>query len=310
MHILSASLEHVDGLAQAHVRAWQVAYADILAADFLQAMSVAQRAQRWRDILAEHPCRTLVAVDGQQVLGFVNHGPCRDQGAPPDRGEIMALYVHPEVWGRGAGRALLSRAVQDLRAGGFAEITLWVLAQNDAALRFYGRCGFGPVPGSDQTFELGGRQVQEVQMRLPQGAAVQAASARSRTAACHCGQLRIRVQGEPAMVGVCHCLACQQRTGSVFAALASFGSPYTVEGAATEYLRAGDQGALFRFRFCPVCGSTVFHTEEGVDGGVGVAVGAFADPDFPPPQVSVYECRRHGWVQLPGGIHRFNTDPV
>ena len=131
-----------------------------------------------------------------------------------------------------------------------------------------------------------------------------------RTAACCCGQLRIEVQGEPQGVGVCHCLACQRRTGSVFAALARFAPPYVVHGAATEYVRVGDQGASFRFRFCPRCGTTVFHTEDGDQrGGVSVAVGAFAEPGFPPPRASVYECRRHAWVQLPDGIRRFDKDP-
>lgn len=130
-----------------------------------------------------------------------------------------------------------------------------------------------------------------------------------RTAACSCGQLRIQVEGEPRGVGVCHCLACQQRTGSVFAALAGFSAPYQVFGNATEYVRTGDQGAQFRFRFCPICGTTVFHTEDGQKGSVSVAVGAFADPSFPAPQVSVYDCRRHPSVQLPPGTIAFDKDP-
>ena len=132
----------------------------------------------------------------------------------------------------------------------------------------------------------------------------------SRTASCCCGQLRIEVQGEPRGVGVCHCLACQQRTGSVFAALASFAVPYKVTGKATEYVRTGDQGARFRFRFCPVCGTSLFHTEEGYDGSVSVAVGAFADPEFPAPTASVYDCRRHPWVRLPPGTVAFDKDPA
>jgi len=120
--------------------------------------------------------------------------------------------------------------------------------------------------------------------------------------------LRIEVEGEP-RVGVCHCLACQRRTGSVFAALARFRAPFRVFGAATEYARVGDQGARFIFRFCPVCGTTVFHTEEGVVDSVSVAVGAFADPAFRAPQVSVYDSRRHPWVQLPPGTVRFERDP-
>ncbi|MCA1405369.1 GFA family protein [Ensifer sp. IC3342] len=134
---------------------------------------------------------------------------------------------------------------------------------------------------------------------------------RSRTASCACGQLRIDVQGEPLGVGVCHCFACQRRTGSVFAALAAFAAPYKVTGTATEYVRTGDQGARFRFRFCPVCRTNLFHTEEGYEeSSVAVAVGAFADPAFPPPEDSVYDCRRHSWVQLPPGIRTYEKDPT
>jgi hypothetical protein len=135
------------------------------------------------------------------------------------------------------------------------------------------------------------------------------ARVRTRTATCSCGQLSIEVRGEPLGVGVCHCLACQRRTGSVFAALAAFAVPYTVTGTATEHVRAGDQGARFCFRFCPICGSTVFHTEQGNERSVAVAVGALADPTFPAPQDSVYDCRRHAWVQLPDGVTRHDKDP-
>jgi len=131
-----------------------------------------------------------------------------------------------------------------------------------------------------------------------------------RKASCCCGQLSIEVASEPRSIGVCHCLACQRRTGSVFAALASFIPPYAVTGDAAEYIRVGDQGARFRFRFCPVCGSNLFHTEEGFeDRSVSVAVGCFADPAFPPPRAAVYDCRRHGWVQLPADLKVYATDP-
>ena len=131
----------------------------------------------------------------------------------------------------------------------------------------------------------------------------------TRSAACVCGQLSIEVQGEPRAVGLCHCLACQRRTGSVFAAQAGFSEPYEVKGRASDYVRVGDQGAAFRFRFCPVCGTNLFHTEEGVPGRVAVAVGAFADPAFPPPRASVYDSRRHPWVTLPPGVTAFARDP-
>ena len=131
----------------------------------------------------------------------------------------------------------------------------------------------------------------------------------TRTASCSCGQLRVQVEGEP-RVGICHCLACQKRTGSVFATLARFSAPFAVFGIATEYLRVGEQGARFTFRFCPVCGTTVFHTEEGDEQSVSIAVGAFADLTLPAPRVSVYDCRRHPWVQLPPGTVIFERDPA
>lgn len=130
-----------------------------------------------------------------------------------------------------------------------------------------------------------------------------------RIASCSCGQLRVQIHGEPRGVGLCHCLACQQRTGTVFAALASFSAPFEVFGTATEYIRVGDHGAKFLFRFCPICGTSVFHTEDGNNGTVSIAVGAFADPNFPAPQVSVYDSRRHPWVQLPPGTKTFERDP-
>ena len=129
-------------------------------------------------------------------------------------------------------------------------------------------------------------------------------------ASCSCGQLRLVAHGDPIRVSMCHCLACQRRTGSVFAALAGFPAPYTVTGAATEYVRVGDAGAAFRFRFCPVCGTNLFHTEEGYEQqGASVAIGAFADPNFPRPTVSVYDCRRHPWVRLPPGVTAYAKDP-
>ncbi len=121
-----------------------------------------------------------------------------------------------------------------------------------------------------------------------------------RTASCSCGELQIEVHGEPLRVSVCHCLACQKRTGSTFGEQARFGrSGFKVTGAATEYVRVGDEGTKFTFRFCPECGATVYYTAEGSDGLVAVPVGAFADPAFPSPTVSVYERRKHSWLQMP-----------
>jgi hypothetical protein len=125
----------------------------------------------------------------------------------------------------------------------------------------------------------------------------------SRIASCSCGQLQARVAGDPVRVSVCHCLACQRRTGSVFGAQARFPrEAVTVTGTSTEYLRVGDEGGKATFRFCPQCGATVYYTFEGMAEAIAIPVGAFADPSFPAPGISIYEDRMHPWVAMPGGI--------
>ncbi len=99
---------------------------------------------------------------------------------------------------------------------------------------------------------------------------------------------------------MCHCLACQKRSGSVFAVQARWPSDrVTIEGQASEFVRVGDEGSAATFRFCPTCGSTVYYESDHMPGFTAVAVGAFADPTFPPPRVSVYGVRRHPWTAMP-----------
>jgi hypothetical protein len=76
----------------------------------------------------------------------------------------------------------------------------------------------------------------------------------------------------------------------------------SISGTSTEFVRVGDEGTKATFRFCPNCGATVYYTMPGMEDAVAIPVGAFADPSFPAPTVSVYEERMHGWVHLPGGI--------
>lgn len=79
-----------------------------------------------------------------------------------------------------------------------------------------------------------------------------------------------------------------------------------VEGNATEWTRSADSGNTITFRFCPVCGSTVHYTLGGLPGFIAVALGAFADPSFPPPRVAVYNARKHPWVTLPGDVEHMD----
>src|SRR5688500_1027640 len=108
----------------------------------------------------------------------------------------------------------------------------------------------------------------------------------ARHAACSCEQLRLTVEGEPVRISVCHCLACQRRTGSAFGVQARFPvESVRIEGQYREYVRISDEGEGRTFSFCPDCGATVFYKTESEPGDIVVPVGAFADPGFPVPRV-------------------------
>jgi len=125
----------------------------------------------------------------------------------------------------------------------------------------------------------------------------------TRTASCSCGQLTAVTSAEPIRVSVCHCLACQRRTGSVFGAQARFASTsVTITGSSKQFVRVGDDGGRTTFNFCPTCGATVHYTSEGCEEHIAIPIGAFAEPTFPGPTFSVYEERMHSWVHMPRDI--------
>lgn len=122
-----------------------------------------------------------------------------------------------------------------------------------------------------------------------------------RTAECRCGQLTATCSGEPVRVSVCHCLVCQRRTGGPFAAQARFPiAAVRMSGEWRVWERVADSGKKAWFRWCPECGSTIAYTNEGMDDQIAIALGAFADPTFPAPSFSVYENRKHPWIEIVG----------
>ncbi len=124
-----------------------------------------------------------------------------------------------------------------------------------------------------------------------------------RHACCSCGQLTAEAEGHPVRISMCHCLACQRRTGSTFGVQAWFPNERVcVRGRHAEYVRTADSGSRITYRFCPDCGSTVSYRNEQTPDRTAIPVGAFADPEFPPPRVSVYEARKHAWTGTPADI--------
>lgn len=160
-----ATAGDLDAVAEVRVRSWQAAYRGIVPQAYLDAMSPAAEADRRRGRFptpGQH-----VAETGGRVVGWAVIGPYRDEhgDAPaPGCGEIGALYVLPQWWGRGVGRELMAYVLGDLRRQGLAPVLLWVLTANDRARRFYERAGFR-CDGASHDFELAGATLPEVRYR-------------------------------------------------------------------------------------------------------------------------------------------------
>ena len=129
-----------------------------------------------------------------------------------------------------------------------------------------------------------------------------------RTAACACGALRVETHGDPDAVVACNCLACQRRTGSVFGVGAYFRREQVgpVSGEYRTFSRAADSGRELSFHFCPTCGTTVFWDLQLRPGHYGIAVGAFADPNFPDPVRAVFTDAAHRWVAFPEDLPTYS----
>ena len=118
------------------------------------------------------------------------------------------------------------------------------------------------------------------------------------TGSCRCGQLRVLAKGDPVRVSICHCLACQKRTGSVFSAQARWPSEcVTTEGESKQWTRTADSGQTTVYNFCPDCGSRVFSTNlESFPGAVFATLGCIDNPAGIEPVLEMFVKRRLKWV--------------
>lgn len=161
-----ATVDDAYEIAVVHVNSWREAYVGQVPAPFLEALSFERRESMWRSSLevqsGDH--RPWVAESDSGIVGFVSVGLSRDNDATTTTGEVYAIYVEPECWSRGIGRELLRHASRDLREHGFLVATLWVLASNERARRFYEWSNWH-FEGKRRTETIGSAEVEEVRYR-------------------------------------------------------------------------------------------------------------------------------------------------
>ena len=146
--------EEIEGKSLVHWHTWREAYDDLLPADFQETMTL----EKCRFFSQKYPENTLIAMDGKKVVGFISYGNYRDETI--QAGEIIALYVLKDYYGKGVSKQLMHAAFVALDQ--FSEIYLWVLKDNKRAIAFYQKMGF-TLDGQEQILKLG-KPVKELRM--------------------------------------------------------------------------------------------------------------------------------------------------
>ena len=146
--------EEIEGKSLVHWQTWREAYDNLLPAEYQDTMTL----DRCRFFSQKYPENTLIAMDGKKVVGFISYGNYRDETI--QAGEIIALYVLKDYYGKGVSKQLMHAAFVALDQ--FSEIYLWVLKDNKRAIAFYQKMGF-TFDGQEQILKLG-KPVKELRM--------------------------------------------------------------------------------------------------------------------------------------------------
>jgi len=164
MLIRDAEAADALAIAEVHVRSWQVAYRGLLPDDYLDGLRPEDRAKKYTLGSAhENQPATIVALEHGVICGFATTMPARDADAAKSVGELAALYVDPEEWGRGIGAALIQAARSRLSERGFQKAILWILVGNLRAQRFYETDGWR-FDGMRRAHQVWGVTVNEARM--------------------------------------------------------------------------------------------------------------------------------------------------
>ena len=146
----------IKGKAYVHRKSWQEAYKGIIDQEYLDRLSL----EKCEEMAFKFRDNVLIAKDNDRVIGFVGYGKYRGNDLQ-NTGEIIAIYVLSEYYGKGVGKELMNAALEVLD---YPEIVVFVLKENKRAIRFYTKCGFFP-DGHEETITLGS-PVTEIRMRL------------------------------------------------------------------------------------------------------------------------------------------------
>lgn len=144
-------------ISKIYEESWKYAYRGIVPQSYLEKIPEGQ----WAPRIEEDNRKNLVMIREEKLIGTSSFGRSR-MAEMKEFGEIISLYLLPEVMGNGYGSLLLKAALAELSKMGFDKVFLWVLEENYRARHFYEKFGFVQSERCLVT-EIGGKRLNEVQ---------------------------------------------------------------------------------------------------------------------------------------------------
>lgn len=160
-----ASIDDMPAIARVHVDTWRTTYVGIVPDEHLAKLSYERSQIRWVEYFSNTPGIAVFVTDEPEVgvVGFASCGPLREAVGDYD-GELYGLYILKEHQGRGIGRALVKRVVEDLNQRGLRSMIIWALKENPA-------CGFyerlGGIRVAEKEVEIGGKALVDMAFGWP-----------------------------------------------------------------------------------------------------------------------------------------------
>ncbi len=162
LKIREAKPDDAPQIAEVHIKSWRQAYKGIVHQSYLDnGLDINERTKRWHENLAESRKGTFLAFDGEILVGFSTVGKSRDDDYS-DYGELYAIYLDPDYFGKSVGKALFQRSLEYAITQGFKKMFVSVLSYNKIGRDFYERLGAVPIENSEEELTIDGQPYLEM----------------------------------------------------------------------------------------------------------------------------------------------------
>jgi ribosomal protein S18 acetylase RimI-like enzyme len=143
--VREATPEDTESIVSVTVAGWRTAYRGIVAPERLEQLPI----ERWRHEIGvglRRPVEDAFTFVGEFDDSFAGYcyvaAPSREPDLGPGIAELGALYIAPDHWREGLGRALIEASLDRLESLPYSEIVLWTFPENERAVAFYERFGW------------------------------------------------------------------------------------------------------------------------------------------------------------------------